>query len=263
MLFNYFVSSSCRNRRQTIVIRLYSDITRHRSAILVDDSMNFISAVNSIKQPRTSLKQNLQSNSLLSSQLMHPNSAHIAAKYSKFIYENADYNFNSVGEFELTLTPATLLTQQAFPSASNEANHHSVILLPDLIELSDVKVDDIAFVYETFLRFPSVINLDNLRGSIATRKSNENFTLRATTIKDPIILVSTSSNYPIENSLRIVDWFAKQITSNVSVKYVLAADSFGRHPNCINILSLPSNKIYENVWSEEIVRQIIQELNLN
>ena len=257
--------------------QFFSCHIRSRLVLLLDEAFDFIAATDRLK--------NLQTTSL-SSNLKHPKSTHIAAKYSLFHHENVDYNFNAVGEFELNLAAASgaytlpiteCVEHELFIPRRSNGGFHSIMIMPDKIILHNLVEGDIPLVVKKILMSSSTLSVDAINQLL--KSSAANSTASASVLTDTTFLITVSSAFPISNSLRTLKWFSNELllsdtivdsntNSHLEMKKrsgavsVLVADSLGQHPQCTNVLVLPADKCYENVSSVEVVRNIISDLRL-
>lgn len=243
-----------------------------RLVILLDESFDLVAA--------TDRHRNLQLSTSLLSILKHPKSSHIASKYSLYHYEHVDYNFNSVGEFELTLAAASgayeVPNQQdnLHSHRVSQESFHSIIIIPEKVILHNLVERDIPFLFKNIFMSPSTLSVNGINELL--KMSGTSQSAYASLLTDPTLLITVSSEFPISNSLRALRWFSEElqpsnntIDSDASARkepsrpvYVLVADSLGKHPQCTNVLALPADKCYENVSSVEIVRRIVSDLDL-
>lgn len=185
--------------------------------------------------------------------LKHPSSPHIISKYSSYIHETMVYNFNSVGEFNLSVTPSFKFCSEANDCYHNDKSH-GVIVIPDLIHLKNVKQADIPFIYD-ILKSSSQLTLPAFEHDF---QAPENVFVQS--IEQTTVCISLSAFSTVDKCKKIIAWIdaaAQQKHPGKEINYLLVASDFGKHPLATNVLVLPQNYCYENVFLEKQVTKIV------
>lgn len=144
----------------------------HRDVFVFDRSMDLLSF--------------LQKHGRDSRSIMHPQSPHAIAKYADFIYNNSTYNFNSLGEFSLSICAAEVVPNkhstdrydlsanrsesgaeyaEDTSSSANEKSSHSVFVWPEKLLLHGVTANEIPKLGALFLK-DEPISIASLRDTL-------------------------------------------------------------------------------------------------
>lgn len=176
-----------------------------------------------------------------------PTSAHIVSKYVNQFYMNYDYNFNSVGEYFVNITPAhQLFDSTVDTSTSLLQSKHSVYIFPDNLKITNLSTEDIPVLISLFLKCDE-IKQESLSLLIPPCCEISKST-------DISIISSLSEISSPSQAINTLDWFRRCSTQSLnfskSLTYLLTGEMKG-HRNAANVLIFPGEDSFEVVSSQE------------
>jgi hypothetical protein len=243
------------------------DIVNNRSILLFD--------------PRVPLQASLreQKNENFSQQLKHPESSHVLSAYSKYSFQNAVYDYNKIGEFQLTMGAAEYhlplpLKDNAAPSKIISQNlSHDMLILPDCILLKNLKNEDIPRLFPLLNSSNriSTTSFDKANLSsevkIISLDSSSSSSTKPTTLEPLIMLLNVhSKSFPLQKCHEIIEWFQESVSEFPSlqkkaIEYIITTDYLSQH-QLVQFCFLPTNDHYSGIFTKQQMRKIVEKFSL-
>lgn len=187
--------------------------------------------------------------------IVHPDSQHIISKYSLYLYDHKQYNYNDLGEFSLGLLAAEYIktsTSNMDATTAGQAGTHNVLFWPEGVMLSGLLPADIPLVADYMLnKLSTVSDIPALHSKVNAQCIVSQLT---TTLVTKITKTHTFAN-ALQATMLMSTAFYEH---NEPVNYALAVDLLGGTRKG-NVLLLPGNDVFEAVWHSRQAQGIVQD----
>jgi hypothetical protein len=242
------------------------DIVNNRSILLFD--------------PRVPLQASLreQKNENLSQQLKHPESSHVLSAYSKYTFQNAVYDYNKIGEFQLTMgaaeyhLPLSLKGDSAPSKIISQNLSHDMLILPDCILLKNLKNEDIPRLFPLLNSANKISSSSfvqtNLSSGVKIISLESSSSSAKSATSEPLIMLLNvhSKSFPLQKCHEIIEWFQESISEFPSlqkkaIEYIITTDYLSQH-QLVQFCFLPTNDHYSGVFTKQQMRKIVEKFSL-
>jgi hypothetical protein len=261
-------------RRSALSTSSVQDLFVHkRNIILFDHAFNMKNYLEQF-QLRSDVKS-----------LKHPSSKHILSRYSSYFFNHSTYNYNIIGEFDVSLCGGEFYLPPSaksidsgfhgFPSNSIESSFHDLLILPEKIMIRNLTDEDIPAIFP-MLSCMTHLTLDRLsRVKLSSGLAQVISLFPEGNQKHKVIIFNANKSYlPLEKCYKVTEWFENSIcmdkestktledvsfANNSNFRYVIAHEfdsSIERH---VQFLILPDDDSYTHI-NEKLVKEIVRKI---